>query len=302
MNTNLASVRVLSRIVVVAGVMLVASSENAHAVAVSASYGTAGTNHMGLPAVGSIFDPGLPDFGALGLVAPGAGTNSVTIPLAYPANAPNAANKVQMFGDAVSTVTNLGAGAFQVEVTLTNFFMNQGTAAVTDEYVYLNVWETFTGLGVPASLMWSTAGTISIIGPWSAGAASFVAIEPTAIVFDPGASTWGQASPFFGANGTGPGGGLLVGSKAVNSLTPYVSAGQVSVGMQTILIMKDPLAVGGALMHLPTSLHMSVTLTPVPVPEPSTLALAGAGLVAGGAIVANRLRQRQRKRRPRQTI
>ena len=251
---------------------------------------------MGLPAVVTLFDPGTPDFGSLGLVAPGAGSSSVTVPFAYPAGAPSAVNPVQMYGDAVSKVTNLGSGAFQVEVTLTNFLMNQGTAVPgTDEYVYLNVWETFTGLGVPASLQWSTAGTISVSGVWSAGPASIVAIEPTAIVYDPGFSTWGQASPFFGANGTGPGGGPLVGSQAVNSLAPYVTAGQVTVGMQAILILEDPLGVGGASMNLPTSLHLSMTLTPVPVPEPSSLAMACLALAGGAAAVYRRGRLKRRK-------
>jgi hypothetical protein len=228
-------------------------------------------------------------------VAPGAGTTSVNVPFAYPANAPNVANAVQMYGDAVSTVTNVGGGAFQVELTLTNFFMDQGTAQVTNEYVYLNVWETFTGLGVPASLMWSTSGTISVNGLWNAGPASFVAIEPTAIVFDPGFSTWGQASPFFGANGTGPGSGPLVGSQTVNSLTPYVSGGQVTVGMQTILKMDDPLAVGGAMMHLPTSLHLTMDLTPIPVPEPSTLSLAAMAIAGSVGLFAKRLRKSRRR-------
>jgi hypothetical protein len=281
MRMTISTALTLARNVVVAGAVLLVSAETAGAVAVSASYNPsqAGSNHMALPPVGTIFDPGTPDFGSLGLVAPGAGTSSVTVPLAYPANAFNAGNAVQMYGDAVSTITNLGAGAFQVEVTLTNFFMNQGTALPTDEYVYLNVWETFTGLGVPASLLWASSGTISVTGVWSAGPASFVAIEPTAIVFDPSVPTWGQASPFFGANGTGPNSGPLVGSQAVNSLTPYVSAGQVTLGMQAILIMQDQFGAGGALMNLPTSLHLSVNLTPVPVPEPSTLALALVGLL-----------------------
>lgn len=297
MKTTFLSVLVLARLVFLAAASLFVGTETAQAVAVSASYnpGQAGTNLMGLPPVGTIFDPGTPDFGFLGLAAPGSGTTSITIPLAYPANAPNASNAVQMYGDAVSTVTNLGAGAFQVELTLTNFFMNQGTAQATDEYVYLNVWETFTGLGVPASLMWSTSGSISVSGLWGAGPSSFVAIEPTAIVYDPGFSTWGQASPFFGANGTGPGGGPLVGSQTVNSLTPYVSGGQVTVGMQTILKMKDPLAVGGAQMHLPTSLHLTMDLTPIPVPEPSSLSLAITAIAGSAAIFASRLRRSRRR-------
>ncbi|HEY2838838.1 MAG TPA: hypothetical protein VGJ26_06805, partial [Pirellulales bacterium] len=209
MKTIIVSALSLALNIVVAGAVLLASAHTAKAVAVSASYnGTqAGSNYMGLPAAATLFDPGTPDFGSLGLVAPGSGSSSATIPLAYPAGAPSASNAVQMYGNAISKVTNLGAGAFQVDVTLTNFSIDQGTALPSNEYVYLNVWETFSGLGVPASLMWGTSGSISVTGSWSAGPTSFVAIEPTAIVFDPSSSTWIQASPFFGATGTGPGSG-----------------------------------------------------------------------------------------------
>ena len=293
MNATVAKAWAGVRFVLLAGSVLLVGAEAARAVAISASYSSAqaGSNLMGLPAVVTLFDPGTPDFGSLGLVAPGAGSTTVTVPFAYPAGAPSPVNPVQMYGDAVSKVTNLGAGAFQVEVTLTNFLMNQGTAVPsTDEYVYLNVWETFTGLGVPASLQWSTAGTISVTGVWSAGPASFVAIEPTAIVYDPGFLTWGQASPFFGANGTGPGGGPLIGSQTVSSLAPYVTSGQVTVGMQAILILDDLIGVGGASMNLPSSLELSMTLTPVPVPEPSSLAMACLALAGGAVAVARRSR------------
>lgn len=294
MNAKLVSARGMLRAVVAASVVSLATGENAWGVAVSASYsGTQSTtNHMGLPPVGAIFDPGTPDFGFLGLVAPGFGTNSVSIPFAYPANAPNPVNAVQMYGDAVSSITNLGAGVFQAEIIITNFFIDQGTPAVTGEYVYLNAWETFTGLGLPANFTWSTAGTISVNGPWSAGAASFVAIEPAAIAFDSVLTTWDQASPFFGATGTGPGGGLLIGSQSVTPLTNYVAAGQLSVGVQTILQLKDPLAVGGNIMHLPTSLHLSITMTPVP--EPSTLALAASAVAGCGVFLIGRVRRKSR--------
>ena len=65
--------------------------------------------------------------------------------------------------------------------------------------------------------------------------------------------------------------------------------------MQAILKMDDPLAVGGASMHLPTSLHLTLDLTPIPVPEPSTLSLAGTTLAGGAALFANRLRKSRRR-------
>lgn len=246
------------------------------AVQVSASSNAAvgPTNHMALPAPVGLFDPGLADFGTAGLAAPGAGSSSNTAPFAYPSNAPNAGNPVQMYGDAVSSITNLGSGAFQADVTLTNFWMNQGSALPTNEYVYLNVWETFTNLGLPSSLTWSTSSTISVNGLWAAGPGQSVAIEPIAIVYDTSSTSWISASPFFGSNGTGPGSGLLLGSAPVSALTPYVTAGQLTVGMQAILLMRDIAGSGGASMHLPTSLHLSITMTPVPVPEPSSFVLA----------------------------
>jgi PEP-CTERM motif len=260
---------------------LLVAMKSAQAVQVSASSNpVAPTNHMALPGPAGLFDPGAPDFGSLGLAAPGAGTNSVTVPFAYPAGAPNAANAVQMYGDTIAAITNLGSGSFQVEVTLTNFWMDQGTALASNEYVYLNVWETFTNLGLPSSLIWSTSGSISVSGLWAAGPGQSVAIEPIAIVYDPSFSTWGSASPFFGATGTGPGGGPLLGSQSVTSLTPYVSGGQLTVGMQAILLLNDPAGVGGASMNLPSSLHLSMTLEPVEVPEPGTLLLAAIGIVS----------------------
>ncbi|MBL9124961.1 MAG: PEP-CTERM sorting domain-containing protein [Planctomycetaceae bacterium] len=264
-----------------AGSFVVAIAQPAAAVEISAAVGgTAGTNHMGLPAPVGIFDPGTADFGAPGLAAPGSGTVSITVPFAYPSNAPNAGNPVQMYGDAVSSITNLGGGSFQLSVTLTNFWMDQGSPLPSNEYVYLNVWETFTGLGLPSNLTWSTSGNISVFGSWAAGPGGSVAMEPIAIVYDPSAPGWTTASPFFGANGTGPGSGPLVGSKAVSSLTPYVSSGQLVVGMQTILLLNDIPGAGGNSMNLPSSLHLSMTLTPVP--EPSGLALALVGLASLG--------------------
>ncbi len=230
------------------------------------------SNHMALPGPAGLFDPGLADFGLPGLAAPAAGASTVTVPFAYPGNAPNAANPVQMYGDAISTITNLGAGSFQLELTLTNFWMDQGSALPTNEYVYLNVWETFTNLGLPSNLSWATSGSISVNGLWSALPNQFVAIEPIAIVYDPSLTSWTNASTFFGANGTGPGSGPLIGSAPVSALTPYVSGGQLTVGMQAILLMNDPAGAGGASINLPTSLHLAVTLTPVP--EPSSFMLA----------------------------
>jgi hypothetical protein len=287
-SASVRAYRILVTIALGAGLALVAAP--AAAVEVSAAFnpGQAGSNHMGLPPTAVVFDPGLADFGTPGLAAPGSGTNTTTVSFAYPAGAPNPANAVQMYGDAVSSITNLGSGAFQVEVTLTNFQMNQGTPLPTDEYVYLNVWETFTGLGLPSNVAWSTAGTISVTGIWAAGPNEFVAIEPIAIVFDPTPSTWGSASPFFGATGTGPGGGPLAGSQSVSSLTSYVSGGQLVVGMQSILLLEDPAGAGGASMVLPSSLHLSVTMTPVPVPEPSSWALAAGGLVVAAVVVRRR--------------
>lgn len=284
------------RFVLLAGSVLLVGAEAARAAAVSAAYNTiqGGSNHMGLPGTVVPITPGTPDFGTLGLAAPGSGTSSVTTPFAYPAGAPNPGNNVQMYGDGISSITNLGAGSFQVELTLTNFTIDQPTPLVSDEYVYLNVWQTFTGLGLPTNTTWSTAGTISVTGLWTAGPGGFVSIEPTAVVYDTSASNWIQASPFFGSPHSGPGAGPIAASQLVNPLAPYVTGGQLEVGMQAILLLSDIAGAGGNSMNLPSSLHLSLTLTPVPVPEPSSLVMACLALAGGAAAVARRSRLKRR--------
>jgi hypothetical protein len=260
--------------------LLLISSVQAVEVSAAVQGATGQTNHIGLPVLAQVFDPGTADFGTPGLAAPGSGSSSNLTSFAYPSNAPNVGNAVQMYGDAVSKITNLGSGSFQADVTLTNFWINQGTPLPTNEYIYLNVWETFTNLGLPSSLTWSTTGTISVLGSWMAGPSQFLSIEPIAIAYDPGKVSWTNVSPFFGSPHSGPGSGTLFGSAGVSSLTANVSSGQLLLGMQTILLLNDPVGFGGAQMHLPSSLHLSVTLTPVPVPEPSGLALGVLGLAA----------------------
>lgn len=298
MKTTWAYAISLSRSVVFVLGCLAIAAPTAQAVQVSAgnSLVQPTTNLMGLPTPSAVFDPGLPDFGSLGLAAPGSGTATAITSFAYPSNAPNAGNAVQMWGDSISSITNLGSGAFQLEVTVTNFMFDQPSPVITDEYVYLNVWETFTGLGLPTSLSWSTSGSMSITGLWTAGApGQVIGIEPIAIVYDPGLSQWTVASAFFGDNNNSlPGGGPLFATEPVNSLTPYVSGGNLTVGMQSILLMKDLVGAAGLSLNLPTSLHMSVTLTPVP--EPSTWVLGAFGVPALIALARRTMVRRRQAR------
>jgi hypothetical protein len=265
------------------GLVLGFGVRNAGAVQVSATYSTAqaGTNHMNLPPLTTLLDPTPPDYGIAGLPAPAVGTSTDTLPFAYPPGAPTPPNFVQMYGDAISSITAVGAGAYDVELTLTNFWFEQGITSVASEYVYLNVWEQFTGLGTAAA--WTSAGVVSVTGIATLGAGHTMAIEPIVTVYDPTSSTWVAGSTFFGAGGNGASFGISD-STAVFPLSPYISGGQLSIGMQTILLLRDPTGAGGGSIHLPTSLHLKATIRPVP--EPSTLrclALAiGWGLASSG--------------------
>jgi hypothetical protein len=148
-----------------------------------------------------------------------------------------------------------------------------------------------SGLGLPSNVIWSTAGTISVSGFWTGGPGAAGTIEPIAMAVNTSA-VWTTVSPFFGSPWLGPGGGPLTGSKPVNSLTANVIGGNLSLGVQSILMLDDPIGAGGNSMNLPTSLHLSVTLTPVEVPEPSTFALAGTAVVGVLAVWKRRARGR----------
>jgi hypothetical protein len=184
-----------------------------------------------------------------------------------------------MYGDAISSITNLGSGAYQIDITLTNFWFEQGTPLSTAEQVHINVWETFTGLGSPT--LWSTTGLATLSGtvtlPNTDQAAGTG--ESVVIVYDPVATSWVSGSPILsgGAVGDFPGGPIypIAASSGISPLGSYVSGGQLVVGLQAGPAMIDFNGAGGVSLNLPTSLHLSVILRPVP--EPGSLMLLGMG-------------------------
>ena len=245
------------------------------------------TNYLGLP-LGKVFDPTPADSGGLGLAAPAVGSVSDTLPFEYPGPPPNP-TPIQVYGDAVSSITNVG-GTFQIDLTVTNFRFDQppSNAIPTDEYVYLNVWEKFTGL--PAAPAWATTGNASVNGTaMAAGTNQSFTVEPIVIVWDPIAAAWDNASFFFGAGGGGnPAPVVIASSTPVFPLGPFISGGELMIGFQTILRLEDQGGNGGVFIDLPTSLDLSVGLTPVP--EPTTLAYLAMGLLTGS--LARRSRSR----------
>ena len=259
----------------------------AQAVKVSASYNTSGpySNVMALPPKVTILDPGSPSFTGLpSLPAPPLfGTNSDIVP-AFSYGTPLTA--VQMVGDALSSISQPTASAYDINLTLTNFLLSS-IALPSTEYVYLNIWETFTGLPLFSSGSWSGGASISG-SACRTGVSDTLFIEPTATVFDPGSSTWIQASTFFGGT---PICGPISASAPVISLTPYISGGTLIVGFEAILGLANADLIGGDVLSLPTSLEFNLryssngTTPPVPAPLP----------VGGAAVVwsfCRRLRRR----------
>ena len=258
----------------------------AQAVKVSASYNTSGpySNVMSLPPKVTILDPGPPSFiGLPSLAAPPLfGTNPDSVP-AFSYGTPLTA--VQMGGDALSSISQPSAGNYDINLTLTNFLLSS-IALPSNEYVYLNIWETFTGLFF-SSGSWSGGASISG-SACRTGVSDTLFIEPTATVFDPGSSTWIQASTFFGGT---PACGPISASAPVISLTPYISGGTLVVGFEAILGLANADLIGGDVLSLPTSLEFNLryssngTTPPVPAPLP----------VGGAAVVwsfCRRLRRR----------
>jgi len=249
----------------------------AQAVKVSASYNPSGpySNVMPLPPKVTILDPGAPSFTGLpSLPAPPLfGTNPDIIP-AFSYGTPLTA--VQMVGDALSSISQPSAGTYDISLTLTNFLLSS-IALPSNEYVYLNIWETFTGLPLFSSGSWSGGASVSG-SACRTGVSDTLFIEPTATVFDPGSSTWIQASTFFGGT---PACGPISASAPVISLTPYISGGTLVVGFEAILGLANADLIGGDVLSLPTSLEFNLryssngTTPPVPAPLP----LGGAAVV-----------------------
>jgi hypothetical protein len=258
----------------------------AQAVKVSASTNPSApySNVMSLAPKATIFDPGTPNFTSLpSLAAPALfGTNSDNISAFSYGTAVTA---VQMTGDALSSISQPSLNAFDINLTLTNFTISS-IALPANEYVYLDIWETFTGLPGLATATWS--GGASITGSaCRTGASDSLFIEPIATVFDPGSSSWIPSSTFFGGT---PMCGTISASAPVIPLTAYISGGSLIVGFEAILGLNNVDLLAGDVINLPTSLEMNLRYSgggtpPVPAPLPWA-----------GAAAAWRLGRRLRRR------
>lgn len=266
----------------------IAALSPAQAVKVSASYNASGpySNVMALTPKVTIFDPGVPVYTGLpSLAAPALFATNVDSVPAFSFGSPLTA--VQMTGDALSSISQPSAGNYDINLTLTNFTLSS-IALASNEYVYLNVWETFTGLPGLSTATWG--GGASVTGSaCRTSLADSLFIEPIATVFDPGPTTWIPASTFFGGT---PACGPLSASAPVVSLTPYISGGTLIVGLEAILGLANVDLIAGDVLSLPTSLDLNLrynsTGTPPPVPGPLPLA---------GAAVFGRFCSRLRRRR-----
>lgn len=264
----------------------------AQAVQVSASYPTspplpAATSFLFpdvLTRTTNILDPGIAQFtGTTSLPATiSPGLNTDTTAFAYPANAPSTANTVELYGDAISTITTLPSGSYNIELTLTNMWFQSAPSAAAKEYVYLNIWETFTGISLAPSVNWTTSGSVTATGLMTAGSATspglgdFVAIEPIVNVYDTNITTWTNGSFFFGGSaGVAPGTTVpFAYAQPTLPLLPYVStSGDLTIGIESILILNDESNSGG-IIHLPNSLHLNVLIAPIPEPATATTLLA----------------------------
>ena len=201
--------------------------------AVKLSATTAGapyTNSMSLGPKITIFDPGSPNFtGVPSLAAPPVtGTNTDTI---SSFQFGSLVTPVQMTGDAISSISQPVANLFDIDLTLTNFTI-QSINLPSNEYVYLSIWEQFTGLPVFSTANW-TGSSVSIAGSFSkTSLGDNLFIEPIVTALTPGPNTWGPVSSFFG--GLPPGlSGSFTASAPVGSLTSYIDGfGNLSVGFE----------------------------------------------------------------------
>ncbi len=232
----------------------------------------------------TVFDPGAPDFTSLpSLAAPALfGTTSDFLSAFSYGTALTA---VQMTGDALSSISQPSPNAFDISLTLTNFTISS-IALPANEYVYLDIWETFTGLPGLATATWSGGASVSG-SACRTGVSDGLFIEPIATVYDPGSSTWIPSSTFFGGT---PMCGTISASAPVAPLTAYISGGNLIVGFEAILGLNNVDLIAGDTINLPTSLEMNLrysTAGTPPVPAP----LPWAGVAAGWSL-ARRLRQR----------
>ncbi|MFN6132364.1 MAG: hypothetical protein ACK46L_05580 [Synechococcaceae cyanobacterium] len=245
-------------------------------------------NTIGLPLKQSVLVP-MPPFNTslTSLAAPGSpGTNTDTIlGFAYGSNT----TAVQFQGDALSSITTLSSGGYDIDLVLTNFMFTTNSFTFPPqqgEYYYLNIWETFTGLS-SSIVNWSGTGNVSINGFYHATSPQEgFNIEPIASVVS--GSSWQAASAFF--NPVPVANGPFSSSTAIftaPSLGSYVSGGSLTVGLESILLAYNQDNVSGDFIHLPTSLELKLHLKPAAVPGP---------LPASGALLAWRFSRSLRRR------
>jgi len=202
-------------------------------------------------------------------------------------------NPAYMGGNAVATITNLGLNSYDLSLKLTNFSINStNVPPPANEYVYVNIWENIIGLPVSSTAVWS--GILSAIGTYTrTNLNDVLAIEPIATVFDSGTSSWVAASNFFG--GIPPGlSGPFSASTTVANLTPYVyGGGNLRVGVETILLLRNLDGIGGDQILLPSSLELTMRLQDPAPPAPNVPAPFAALGAAAGWGWSRRLRRRQ---------
>lgn len=264
----------------------------AEAVKVSAT--TAGapyTNSMTLGPKLTIFDPGTPNFtGAPSVPAPPvSGTNTDTY-LGFQFG--SGITAVQMTGDAMSSISQPFANVFDIDLTLTNFTI-QSISAPSNEYVYVNIWEQFTGLPVSSTADW-TGSSVAIAGSFSkTSLGDNLFIEPIVTALTPGPNTWGPVSTFFGGLPAGLS-GTFSATTPVSPLIGYIDGfGNLTVGFEAIVGLSNNDSTGVDFLTMPSSwdlklrLDNSAAATKVPGPLP----LLGA---ATGYAWSRRLRRRWR--------
>jgi hypothetical protein len=271
----------------------VAAGTPAQAVKVSATTAAGYSNTMGLGPKLMIFAPGTPNFsGAASLPAPPVfGTNTDTF-TAFQFG--TGITPVQMTGDAISSISQPSANVFDISLTLTNYTI-QSISLASNEYVYLNIWETFTGLPISSTANW-TGSTVAIAGTFSkTSLGDGLFIEPIVTALTPGPNTWGPVSSFFGGLPAGLSGSFSA-STAVSPLSAYIDGlGNLSIGFEAIVGLANNDSTGVDFLTMPSSWDLKLRLdnsaangTPVPGPLP----LLGA---ASGYAWSRRLRRRWRE-------
>ena len=236
-------------------------------------------------------DPGSPNFtGVPSLAAPPVtGTNTDTI---SSFQFGSLVTPVQMTGDAISSISQPVANLFDIDLTLTNFTI-QSINLPSNEYVYLSIWEQFTGLPVFSTANW-TGSSVSIAGSFSkTSLGDNLFIEPIVTALTPGPNTWGPVSSFFG--GLPPGlSGSFTASAPVGSLTSYIDGfGNLSVGFEAIVGLSNNDISGIDFLTMPSSWDLKLRLDnrSNATKVPGHLPLLGA---ASGYAWSRRLRRRLR--------